>query len=104
MKDENIISFSKTYKFLMSLDDISVARVNKSLGLLEKYGEQVRYPHTKYIRDGLFELRITGIKHIRIFLYLGIKKSCYCTRSLKKRISYPKKEIEYALALKRQLQ
>ncbi|MEK9167776.1 MAG: type II toxin-antitoxin system RelE/ParE family toxin [Patescibacteria group bacterium] len=88
----------------MSLDDISVARVNKSLGLLEKYGEQVRYPHTKYIRDGLFELRITGIKHIRIFFVFRDKEIVLLHAFVKKTNIVPKKEIEYALALKRQLQ
>ena len=87
----------------MSLDDISVARVNKSLGLLETYGEQVRYPHTKHISDGLFELRVIGMKHVRIFFVFRDKEVVLLHACVKKTNVLPRKEIEYALALKRRL-
>lgn len=95
--------FSKTYDFLMTLDDISVARVNKSLELLETYGEHARYPHTKHLRDGVFELRIIGVKHIRIFFIFKNREAIILHAVIKKTDKLPRKDIEYAVALKRRL-
>jgi len=52
--------FTETYDFLFNLDDVSVGKINKAVGLLEQYGNTIRYPHTKYISEGVFELRVIG--------------------------------------------
>lgn len=95
--------FSKTYDFLLSLDDMSVSKVNKSLGLLEKHGNTISYPHTKYIANGVFELRVIGSKHIRIFFVFQRNEAMILHAFIKKTGKIPKKEIDYVLALKKGL-
>ena len=88
----------------MSLDNISVARINKSLGILEKYGHTARYPHTKHIADGVFELRVIGMKNIRIFFVFNNDEAVILHTFVKKTQKAPRKEIEYAVSLKNKLQ
>ena len=95
--------FSKTYNFLFALDDVSVGKINKSIGLLEKYGNTVSYPHTKYIANGVFELRVLGMKSIRIFFIFRNSEALILHAFIKKTQKTPKKEIEYVLALKNKL-
>ena len=68
--------------------------------LLEKYGNEVREPHTKALGDGLYEARAKGVEGIaRAFLLLEISGlSSFCTalsKSLKKhpKTKYKKREI-----------
>ncbi len=96
--------FAKTYDFLFALDDVSVGKINKSLGLLEKYGNTIKYPHTKYIVDGVFELRIIGTKHIRVFFMFKDGEAFILHAFVKKTEKIPKKEIDYVLSMKRKLQ
>jgi len=95
--------FSKTYDFLLSLDDSSVARINRSLSLLEKYGNTAAYPHTKYLAQGIFELRVIGVKHIRIFFVYRNDEVMVLHALIKKTNKIPKKEIDYVLQLKKRL-
>ena len=96
--------FSKTYSFLMSLDDVSVGRINKSLGLLEKYGNTVQYPHTKYVTEGVFELRVLGIKQIRIFFVFKGSEALILHAIVKKKQRISKKDLDYVITLKNKLQ
>lgn len=95
--------FSKTYDFLFSLDDISVSKINKSLGLLEKYGNTITYPHTKYIADGVFELRVIGGKHIRIFFIFDHQEAVILHAIVKKTNKLLRKELDHVFALKKRL-
>ncbi len=87
----------------MSLDDVSVFKINKSLGLLENHGNTISYPHTKYITNGIFELRVIGGKHIRIFFVFHKNEVVVLHAFIKKTDKIPKKEVDYALALKKSL-
>ena len=95
---------TKTYNFLFSLDDISVSKINKSLGLLERHGNTIKYPHTKYLTDGVFELRVIGGKHIRIFFIFKDEEALILHAFVKKTEKTPKKEVDYVISLKRKLQ
>ena len=96
--------FTKTYDFLFNLDDVSVAKIIKSLELLEKYCNTIKYPHTKYITEGIFELRIIGVKHIRIFFIFKNNEAFILHAFIKKTEKTPNKEIDYVLSLKNRLQ
>ena len=96
--------FERTYNFLFELDDISVGKINKSLGLLEKHGNSIKYPHTKYVADGVFELRVIGGKHIRIFFIFRNEEALVLHAFVKKTEKTPKKEIDHVLRLKKELQ
>jgi len=96
--------FSETYNFLFALDDASVEKVIKSIGLLEQYGHTIRYPHTKYISDGVFELRIIGVSNIRIFFIFKNEEAVILHAIIKKTQKLPRKEIDYVLGLRNRLQ
>lgn len=95
---------SEIYNFLYGLDDISVGKINKSLGLLEEYGHTIRYPHTKYISGGMFELRVIGANNIRIFFIFKHEEAIILHAIVKKTQKLSQKDINYALHLKNMLQ
>lgn len=96
--------FSETYDFLFNLDDVSVGKIIKAVGLLEEYGHTIRYPHTKYISDGVFELRVIGSNNIRIFFIFQNDEAVILHAIIKKTQKIPKKEIEQIIRLKNKLQ
>ncbi len=96
--------FTKTYDFLFALDDTAVDKINKSLGLLERHGNTIKYPHTKYVANGVFELRVIGRIHIRIFFVFKDGEAFILHAFAKKTEKIPKKEIDYVLSLKKKLQ
>lgn len=96
--------FSEVYDFLLALDDISVKKIIKSLGLLEQYGNTIRYPHTKYISEGVFELRVVGMSNIRIFFIFKNEEVVILHAIIKKTQKLPRKDIDYVLGLKNKLQ
>lgn len=95
--------FSKTYDFLMKLDDFSVSKISKSLGLLESYGHTIEYPHTKSVGRGVFELRVLSCQHIRIFFVYKHNEAVVLHAIIKKSQKIPKKELDYVYTLKSKL-
>jgi len=53
-------------KFIFSLEKSTIAKVLREVELLEYFGEKLSMPHSRKIRDGIFELRIRGKQEIRI--------------------------------------
>ncbi len=53
--------------FIENLEKPFIAKVLRTLDLLEKFGNNLGMPHCKKIDKDLFELRIRGKKEIRIF-------------------------------------
>lgn len=48
------------------------AKILREFELLEEYGNELREPYSKYIEDGIFELRIrVGTDISRIFYFLA---------------------------------
>src|SRR3989344_1073120 len=84
---------SKTYEFLQSLDSSLLARVTRSLDLLEKYGNLLRLPHTKKISKSIYELRIVGANQIRILFTYYRSEIWILYAFVKKSQKIPKKEI-----------
>ena len=72
-------------KALSKLESSSVTKVMRTIDLLERFGKDLRMPHSKKISESLFELRVKGKQEIRVFytfrknygvlLHLFIKKS-----------------------------
>ena len=70
------------------------------IGILEERGNMLREPYSKYIEDGIFELRVkvgTDISRVLYFFYVG-KKIILTNGFIKKTQKTPKKEIEKAKA------
>ena len=71
--------------FIKSLEKSTIAKVLRTIDLLEKFGRKLGPPHTKKISTHLFELRISGKQEVIIFynfhksqiflLYGFVKKS-----------------------------
>jgi phage-related protein len=60
-------------KFIESLQNHTIAKVLRTFDLLEKFGNELKMPHSKKVEKGLFELRIRGVQEVR-FLYMFQKE------------------------------
>lgn len=84
-------------KFILNLDAQTKARVLRYLELLEKYEHKLGMPYSKSLHKGLFELRVTGNKQVRI-IYCFHKNMIYLLNAfIKKTNKIPKKEIDLAV-------
>ena len=84
-------------KFILKLDAQTQARVLRHLDLLEKYGYKLGMPYSKSLHGGLFELRITGSKQVRI-LYCFHKGAIYLLHAFIKKVNkIPKRDINLAI-------
>ena len=83
-------------KFIKSLQKPTIAKILRTIDLLEKFGSKLGLPHTKKISVRLFELRIPGKQEIRIF-YSFHKSQIYLLHGfVKKSQRIPRKEIKVA--------
>lgn len=81
-----------------SLDSRMQGKVFAALDRLESQGNQLRYPHTDIIQEGLFELRAGGKDISRTFFAFARGKKIYILRTfIKKTAKTPPAEIQLAL-------
>ncbi len=52
--------------FIRKLEKSTIAKVLRTIDLLENFGNKLGMPHSKSLKDGLFELRIRGVQEVRI--------------------------------------
>ena len=84
-------------KFIKNLQKPTIAKVLRTIDLLEQFGVKLGPPHTKKISDRLFELRIPGKQEVRIF-YTSYKSQLFLLHGfIKKSRKIPKKEIQVTL-------
>lgn len=85
-------------EFVDSLDQRSQQKFFEVVGLLENYGRSLPEPHSKYLKDEIFELRFSGIEgRIRILYFFYHEEKAVLTNGLvKKKGPVPKREIETA--------
>lgn len=96
----NILPTPKIQDFVNSLDKPTIQKIAKTLDLLEEFGNKLTMPHSKYISNNLFELRIRGKQEIRIF-YSFKKENIYLLHGfVKKSQKIPSHEIKHALLIK----
>jgi len=88
--------------FLESLDVKMRAKAFHELNILQQFGPSLREPHSKLIKNGLFELRIKiGSDISRIFYFFRIGNKIILTNGfIKKTNKTPKGEIEKAIKYK----
>lgn len=84
---------------LLELDSAMQGKAFAALDKLETQGNQLRFPHTDIIQDGLFELR-AGKKDItRTFFAFAKGKKIFILRTfVKKSPKTPPSEIKLALS------
>ena len=70
----------------------------RTIGLLEEFGTSLRMPHSEYLEDGIFELRIkqgSDIERVLYFFFTG-KKAILTNGFTKKQQKTPPGEIQLA--------
>jgi phage-related protein len=83
-------------KFILSLEKPTIAKVLRTLDLLEEFGNVLGAPHTKKISKDLFELRIRGTQEIRIFFAFRKGGAVLLHGFIKKSMKAPPREIDHA--------
>ena len=85
-------------QFIESLEKPTIAKVLRTIDLLELFDSQLGMPHTKKISNELFELRIGGKQKVRIFYAFHKNNIILLHGFVKKSTKIPKKEVNNALA------
>lgn len=84
--------------FLDSIDKKMRGKLTKEICLLQVYGNIVREPYSKHLRDGIYELRAqqgNDISRVLYFFYVG-RKIVLTHGFIKKTQKTPLREIELA--------
>ena len=91
---------SDVEKSVLDLPDGLLARYLRLADLLLEFGPNLGMPHTKAIKDGLFELRIKSKEgSARVFYCTLIKKRIFILHIfIKKSQKIPKKELKLAMS------
>ena len=88
---------NKLEKFIASLDTKTGPKVTRTIELLEEFGPRLGMPHSRKVRDDIFELRIRGIQEIRIFYIFHEHSIVLLHGFIKKSQKIPRKELRVAL-------
>ena len=83
-------------KFIEGLEKAAIAKVLRSIDLLERFGCNLQMPHSKKIKKNLFELRVRGQQEVRIFYTFHQRQIILLHGFIKKSQKIPKKEIDFA--------
>lgn len=70
--------------------------IYRALKRLETYGYDLAMPDSRYLGEKLFELRITGTTHVRVFYTFKNDKAILLHAFIKKSNKTPKKDLEIA--------
>lgn len=84
--------------FLMGLDKKMRAKLSAIISILQQYGNQLREPYSKYLDDGIFEIRGkigSDISRVLYFFYCD-GKIILTNGFIKKTQKTPKAELEKA--------
>ena len=79
--------------FLTKLEKSTIAKILRTVDLLERFGNQLGMPHSKSIGRCLFELRIRGQQEIRLFYTFNCNRAVILHGFIKKSQKIPQKEL-----------
>lgn len=82
--------------FLTKLEKPTIAKVLRTIDLLERFGHQLGMPHSKNIDHKLFELRIRGQQEIRLIYTFHNNKAIILHGFIKKSQKISKKDFSIA--------
>ncbi|OGG67264.1 hypothetical protein A3I99_03350 [Candidatus Kaiserbacteria bacterium RIFCSPLOWO2_02_FULL_45_11b] len=99
-----IILLDSVETFLESLNEKEIAKVIRTIELLEEFGSDLGMPHSKHMSGGLLELRIRGTREIRIFYCFHNKQAVLLHACVKKTQKTLDKELNRARDAKDHLQ
>ncbi len=89
--------------FLLTLNEKEIAKVIRTIELLEEFGNDLGMPHSRHMSDGLLELRIRGTREIRIFYCFHKKQAVLLHAFIKKTQKTIDKELARAREAKKHL-
>jgi phage-related protein len=89
--------------FIEGLTEKEIAKVIRTIELLEEFENKLGMPHSKHIDAGLFELRIRGKREVRIFYCFSKNKAILLHAFIKKTQKTPVKELNKAMTAKNDL-
>ena len=84
-------------EFIWSLEKSTVAKVLRTIDLLEEFGQLLGPSHSKKVAPRLFELRIQGTQQVRIFYTFHKSQIILFRGFIKKSRRIPQREIRIAL-------
>jgi len=84
-------------KFIKSLQKPTIAKVLRTIDLLERFGQKLGPPHIKKISARLFEFRVSGKQEVRIFYSFHKSQIFLLHGFVKKSQKIPSKEIKIVL-------
>lgn len=99
-----IILLDSVESFLELLNATEIAKVIRTVELLEEFGNDLGMPHSRHLSDGLLELRIRGTREIRIFYCFHKKQAVLLHACIKKTQKTLDKELIRARDAKEHLQ
>ena len=99
-----VILLDSVEAFLESLNEKEIAKVIRTVELLEEFGNDLGMPHSRHMSDGLLELRIRGTREIRIFYCFHMNKAVLLHACIKKTQKTLDKELMRAREAKKHLQ
>lgn len=88
---------SSVEKYIHSLQPVAIAKVLRTLDLLETFGSHLGMPHSKKVAGSLFELRIVGSHNIRLFYTFHSGNALILHGYTKKSDKIQKKELKICL-------
>lgn len=89
--------------FLSSLQAKEIAKVIRTIELLEEFGNNLGMPHSRHLADGLLELRIRGTREIRVFYCFHKSRAILLHACIKKSQKTLDKELTKARVAKEHL-
>lgn len=84
--------------FIEDLHEKEIAKVIRTIELLEEFGNTLAMPHSRHMADGLLELRVRGKREIRIFYCFHKNKAVLLHACIKKTQKALEKELTKARA------
>ena len=91
-------------EFVESLQEQTIAKVLRTFDLLERFGNQLKMPHSKKVSDGLFELRIRGVQEVRfLYMFQKVKIVIVLSGFIKKTNKIPIRQLSLAKRRKNDL-
>lgn len=86
------------FEFIKKQDKATRSKLNRFVGLLENSGPDLGMPYARYLKGGLYELRIRGKNEVRIFYIVQLADNIiFFLHAFKKRSQkLPQQELDLA--------
>lgn len=98
-----IIIDDNVEKFIISLEKSTIAKVLRTIDLLEIFNYKLGLPHSKKVGNNIFELRIRGQQEARIFYTFKKEKIILFYGFAKKTQKIPKHEFDQIIKMAQNL-